>query len=273
MLAEFIRRNRDEIIGRCRTKVAQRSIPPPTDAEIDHGVPRFLDQLVDVLGSADGASADIDRIAGHHGHDLLLKGFTVSQVVHDYGDVCQSITELAVETSAPFSTEDFHTLNRCLDDAIASAVTTYSRERQQSDDDAATERGHEQLGFFVHELRNLVNTAMVAFEVLQSGNVGVAGSTGTVLKRSLRGLHELIARSLDEVRLIGGATNRVLIPVEELIQSVAVAARLAADVRCITLDVRSVPDGPSIEADRHILEAVSAICCRTRSSSPAPTAR
>jgi hypothetical protein len=28
-------------------KVATRSVPPPTDMEIDHGVPVFLDQLID----------------------------------------------------------------------------------------------------------------------------------------------------------------------------------------------------------------------------------
>ena len=53
----------------------------------------------------------------------------MSQVVHDYGDVFQAITELAVETRAPISTEDFRALNRCLDDAIAGAVTEYGRER------------------------------------------------------------------------------------------------------------------------------------------------
>ena len=42
-----------------------------------------------------------------HGHDLLHQGFSVSQVVHDYGDVCQSITELAMELAAPISAEDF----------------------------------------------------------------------------------------------------------------------------------------------------------------------
>ena len=61
-----------------------------------------------------------------HGHDLLLQGFTISQVVHDYGDVCQSVTDLAVETDAPISSDDFRTLNRCLDDAIAGAVTEYA---------------------------------------------------------------------------------------------------------------------------------------------------
>ena len=65
-------------------------------------------------------SADaIGSSAAKHGSDLLAMGFTVSQVVHDYGDVCQAITELAIEKRAKISAEDFHTLNRCLDTAIA----------------------------------------------------------------------------------------------------------------------------------------------------------
>jgi len=152
-----------------------------------------------------GSTVDIDRSAGQHGHDLLLKGFTVSQVVHDYGDVCQTVTDLALETNAPISTEDFRTLNRCLDEAIASAVTMYTRESQQSQSENAADRDNERVGFLVHEMRNLVNTAVVAFEVLKSGNVGVGGSTGAVLNRTLMGLRDLIARSLEEVRFANAA--------------------------------------------------------------------
>ena len=49
MLHEFIALNGEEIIRRCRAKVATRSVPPPTYAKIDHGVPVFLDQLMDAL--------------------------------------------------------------------------------------------------------------------------------------------------------------------------------------------------------------------------------
>ena len=112
--------------------MATRSIPPPTAAEIDHGVPVFLDQLVNALRLGLRVNPEITNSALQHGHDLLAQGFTVSQVVHDYGDVCQSITELAVEMNAPISTDDFRMLNRCLDDAIAGAVTEYGRERNQS---------------------------------------------------------------------------------------------------------------------------------------------
>ena len=74
-------------------------------------------------------SDEIGDSAKKHGHDLLKQGFTIDQVVHDYGDVCQSITDLAVELGAPISTDDFRTLNRCLDNAIAGAVTEFTLEQ------------------------------------------------------------------------------------------------------------------------------------------------
>jgi hypothetical protein len=135
-------------------------MPPPTPAEIEHGVPHFLDQLVEALrlglaSSSEEKTSDIGDVARLHGHDLLRQGFSVSQVVHDYGDVCQAITELALETNAPISTDDFRVLNRCLDDAIAGAVTEYGREHHQSGVDGESTRGSEKLGFlaFIDEIR------------------------------------------------------------------------------------------------------------------------
>jgi len=256
MLHEFITRNREEIITRCRAKVATRLIPTPSEAEINHGVPLFLDQLVDALHSGGTNRLEIDASAGQHGHDLLLKGFTVSQVVHDYGDVCQTITELALETNAPIGTDDFRMLNACLDNAIAGAVTIYERESQQSHSDRAVDRDIERMGFLVHELRNLVNTAVVAFEVLKSGNVGVGGSTGAVLSRTLMGLRDLIARSLDEVRLAHGVMNKKRLMVSEFLDEVGATAALAAHARGITLIVAPGPEGMAIEADQQVLAAV-----------------
>jgi len=186
-LHEFIRANRAEIIRRCRDKVAARSAPPAGKAELDRGVRLFLDQLADELRGGSAPKHDIGKSAGEHGHDLLLRGFTVSQVVHDYGDVCQSIADLAVELNVPIAAGDFRTLNRCLDDAIAGAVTEHAREQ------AATRNGKSQ------ELRNLINVAMIAFEMIKSGNVGVAGSTGAMLNRTLRALSALVDRRDAEI--------------------------------------------------------------------------
>ena len=255
MLQDFIKSHHEEIISRCRAKVATRSIPPPTAAEIDHGVPLFLDQLVHALRFGLISSEEISTSAIQHGHDLLLQGFTVSQVVHDYGDVCQSITELAVETNARIPAEDFRVLNACLDEAIAGAVTGYGRERNQISIDGESARGTERLGFLAHELRNLVNTAIVAFHVLKTGNVGVAGSTGAVLNRSLMGLDALISRSLAEVRLTHAVENHERFPVASFIEEIAPAATLNASARGIALTVMPVEDGVEIEADRQVLAA------------------
>jgi hypothetical protein len=178
----FIRTNREEIIRRCRAKVETRSDPPPTTAELDRGVPLFLDQLIDELVHGPSAIQAIGRGAVQHGRDLLFQGFNVGQVVHDYGDICQSVTDLAVEQGAPIATDDFRTLNRCLDDAIAGAVTEFSRQRDVA-----------RLGES-HELRNLAETAITAFEVLQEGNVGVGGSTGALVHRTLVAIRTLVGQ-------------------------------------------------------------------------------
>ncbi len=255
-LDSFIAAHRAEIIARCRAKVATRSLPVPTDAETEHGVPVFLDQLRSALRSGADANPEIGRSAVQHGHDLLAQGFSVSQVVHNYGDVCQSITELAVETNAPISTSDFGTLNRCLDDAIAGAVTEYGRERDQSTLDVAATRGSERLGFFAHELRNLVSTAIVSFGVLRTGNVGITGSTGSVLHRTLIGLRSLIDRSLAETRLTEGVQNPEPILVSTFVEDLRTAGTLEAHVAGVRLVVVPGADDVVIKGDRQVLAAV-----------------
>jgi signal transduction histidine kinase len=187
---------------------------------------------------------------------IFLQGFTVSQVVHDYGDVCQTVTELALEKNATIETDDFQMLNQCLDEAIAGAVTMYGRESEQASLDGQSERGNERLRFFAHELRNLVNAGIVAFEVLRTGNVGVGGSTGAVLDRSLKGLRDLISRSLAEVRLTQGIQNRVRIRIADLIEELRGAATLEAKARGIKLVIPPIDAELVVEVDRQVLAAV-----------------
>jgi signal transduction histidine kinase len=111
-------------------------------------------------------------------------------------------------------------------------------------------------GFLAHELRNALDTAIMAFEVLKTGNVGVAGSTGRVLHRSLMGAIALVGRSLAEVRLTHGIQNRDRFLVSEFIQELAPAATLEASARGIGLTVIPVDEGVAIEADRQVLAAV-----------------
>ena len=131
-------------------------------------------------------------------------GFTVGQVIQGYGDVCQVVTELAIELQVPITADEFRIFNKCLDDAVCHAVTEYGRQREKSLFAEETER----LGYLAHELRNRLSTAMLSFEALKSGNVGINGRTSQLLGRSLVGLRNLIDRSLSEVRLDAGIQKR-----------------------------------------------------------------
>jgi len=255
LLDQFVLDNRDIIIARARARVATRTSPKPSDAELTNGIPAFLDQLAEALRLARSSDvvdhAQLGKSAGQHGLDLLRMGLTIGQVVHDYGDVCQTITEMAGEQSAPISTEEFKTLNLCLDDAIAEAVTAYARHFETKIVDQENER----LGVLAHELRNLLNTAMLSFDIIKSGRVAAAGSTGLVHGRSLLGLRDLIDRSLADVRLDAGIDHRELICVAELVDEIEISGSLQAEVRGLKFVVTSVDPTVTIEGDRQIVSA------------------
>jgi signal transduction histidine kinase len=255
MLSEFLATNRDELLARARLRVAARNTPPGSELELSYGLPVFLDQLRNALRRADSEQgldhSELERSAAHHGHDLFQRGLTVAQVVHDYGDLCQVITGLAVETNAPISAADFQTLNLCLDDAIAGAVTEFGRQRERE----LSVEGTEKLGVLAHELRNHLNTAMLAFSSIRKGIVAIGGSTGAVLERSLLGLQALIDRSFANVRLDVGLQQSRRVQVREIIEEVEVGASMFAQSRGLKLIVNSVDAQIVVEADRQILAA------------------
>lgn len=213
MLHEFLSLNRDELIERCKEKVAKRFEPAEIPAAIDHGVPVFMQQLADTLRAEQLAptrgviepertpsASDIGRTAAKHGCELLRLGFTVDQVVHRYGDICQSVTELAVEQNTPISTDEFRTLNRCLDNAIADAVASFGLARQGTVHDQAKAL-HARTDTFAEEYRRLVNVAIEAFSAIRTGNVGLTGATGFLLFHTLTELRHLAEQALPEIRL------------------------------------------------------------------------
>jgi hypothetical protein len=217
MLHEFLTSNREEIIRRCKGKVGLRSSPAPTAVELEHGVPLFLGQLVEALlseqvqppkpCSAARAAAESSRTAALHGKELLERGYTVEQVVHGYGDICQAITELAKETHAPVTVDEFHTFNRMLDNAIADAVSSYGSHRDDSISAQGDQDLHVRMGALAAEQRRLLDTALKALDALKVGNIGVMGATGALLEDSLVQLRDVIDRSLPEIRLASRMTT------------------------------------------------------------------
>jgi signal transduction histidine kinase len=270
---QFLINNRDELIARCKQKVAQRPHRAATRQQLVNGIPIFLEQLTRTLQAEErGAAAEGERISGAsggvgasseigisaaaHGKELLELGFSVDQVVHDYGDLCQAITDLAVERDAPFSVDEFRTLNRCLDNAIADAVTEFSYQRDLSRSREQAAETNQRIGFLVHELRNALGTAMLSVSALELTNMPITGATGAVLKRSLDALKKLVEKSIDEVRSTPHAPAvREQFAVGDLLADAAATARL--DPRAHLCSFEVVPADPSlvVEANRGILSA------------------
>lgn len=231
----------------------------------------FLDQLIKTLKVEQGASplrsrrisgpsggetaqSEIGETATRHGRELMQHGYSVEEVVHDYGDLCQAITDLAFDQSASISTDEFRTLNRCLDNAIAIAATEFGYQRDSVLADKQAVEWNERLGFFAHELRNQLATATLALSIIKMGNVGLTGATGAVLDRSLVGLRNLIDRSLAEVRMTAGLpVEPKLFSLKDFIAEIKVSASLEAEVKDCVLIVADVDSRLAIAGDRDLL--------------------
>lgn len=280
MLHEFLRANESAILAACEVKSAELGGLEPSVGEMKTGLPIFFKQLLTVLehtaaepdesavdrpAMARAASAsdepaiaraagrpfeaEVARAAGTHGGELQKRGYTLSHVVHAYGSMCQAITELAIDRKEPIAPDEFKKLNRCLDVAIAGAVTTFQARHISVD----SSREIQHLGFLAHELRNSLTTVNVSLRLIRDGVVGFGGSTGQVLDRGLKHIQELIDRSLTEVRLrVDPKVHAEPSFLLQLVDQIAVTAELEAQAKNQKLEIRIDPT-LVIDADPYLL--------------------
>ena len=276
MLHRFLTANRTELIDRCRAKVALRRNVVTPKAQLESGIPKFLDQLIHTLeveqtaapmrsrrisGPSGGGpvASEIDAAGARHGRELLEQGYTVEQVVHDYGDLCQAVTEMAFEHDVTIEVHEFQTLNRCLDNGIAAAVKEFGVQRDQLFANGGVRASNERMGFLAHELRNHLHTATLASAAMKTGVVGTSGATAAVLDRSLVGMRVLIDRALADVRVTAGiGAQHEVFSVSEFIAESGFAASLEAKGWECGLKVAEVDPGIGIKADRGLLSAAVA---------------
>ena len=280
VLHKFLKQNSKEILAICAAKSKELSGVRATSEEQKRGLPIFLSQLQTVLEHtlAEPVESQIDRAgmiraadandepaiacasgrpfdaevaqtAGAHGIELQKCGYTLSHVVHAYGSMCQAITELAIEKGAPVTPMEFKKLNRCLDVAIAGAVTTFQARASGAD----SRREVQHLGFLAHELRNALTTVNVSLRLIRNGVVGFSGSTGQVLDRGLKHIQELIDRSLTEVRLrVDPTVHAEPSFLRQLVDQIAVTAEVEAQKKNQKLEIDVEPT-LVVEADPYLL--------------------
>jgi signal transduction histidine kinase len=279
MLSKFLMANQKEILAMTEEKSLALAGARPSSDQLREGLPIFYGQLMSVLqaqkraetrsgaavkememaalhndeaamAKASGYPDDVAlaRSAGIHGTELQRLGYTLSHVVHAYGAMCQSITELAAKKNFPITAIEFHDLNRCLDVAIAGAVTQYQDRRNTQD----LNREVEHIGVLAHELRNALSSVSISLASIKKGTVGFGGSTGKVLERGLARMDELINRSLTEVRLkvdptIQIESERLL----HIVDQIVVTAEFDAHEKNQILEIRIDPD-LIIETDQQL---------------------
>lgn len=272
MLCDFLSANRAVLIDLCCNMARNRSDAKVSEQELPQGVPMFLDQLIETLaleqppspldtlavvdgGDRDESTSQLAATATLHGAALFRGGFTIEQVVRDYGDVCQAVTNLAFETGAPISVDEFRTFNRCLDNAIAGAVTEFARQAPASEDESF-KNFSSRLGPLAHELRNCLQTATYAAKAIRIGSSGVGGATASVLDRSLMAMGNLIDRALAEVRVTAGLPPRFqAIHLARFLGEVEAAASLDARARGSRFRVWPVVEDIQVLADPEMLAA------------------
>lgn len=276
MLSQFLDENRADLITRCAAKVAKRPARHASQEQLENGIPMFLEQLIQTLdaesdgdalegvrisgpaGGDDKGQSDIHVAAMAHGKSLLLLDYTFDQVVHDYGDLCQAVTDLAFERQVPFTIEEYRTLNRCLDNAIAAAVTEFSTQRDISIRLRHTSEGNQRLGYLMHELRNALSSGMLAVEAIKSGNLSASGATGSVLQRSHAAMARIINRALDEVKIDHAERDPTSIfAVGEFVREAHEAGVLDAEARGLKLVAMEIDPVLAVEGHRELLGALT----------------
>lgn len=269
MLHDFLMTHRALLVERCRSMVAKRSPAKAIPNELGHGIPLFIDQLIVILSIRQSATSpsgrsssgederdlesDVGVTAALHGRDLLAQGFTLEQVVRDYGDVCQAVTKLAFHLGYPIEVDEFQIFNRCLDDAIAGAVTSYARHSAEAVEKEA-QVSNSRLGVLAHELRNHLQTVTLVVKAIKAGNVGISGATGAVLDRSILGMRNLIEQSLADVRLNAGALPQFeRIHLATFLDGIVAAATLDAHARGLRFTVTPIDTDIAVYADPDML--------------------
>lgn len=216
-------------------------------ADLEKELLLFLNLVIDSLTTATEPSEELRQRTFRQGHQLHRLSVPLAQVVHLYGDVCQAMTELANELNVAISPSEYHAFNQCLDEGIAAAVTGYTEASEQAG--AQSER----VGVLAHEMRNAINTGLLAFDVLKRGQIGVSGSTGAVLHRSLMNLHQMVEREFTRIRLQPGRQSQQQVRVAEFIRDIAAEAQVQASARSRRLSVPPIDPELTVSADRQLL--------------------
>lgn len=252
----------EEILNRCRESVMDAL---GDGDQLKEGLPALYGELVEVMRISHESDAlearqrfvwdtVTERSSREQAERFFGMGFSVSQLVHGYGAICQGVIEYAHAVEAKITAMEFGQLNFCLDVAIAQSVTAYQKLTVRDVQRASTVR----LGETVHELRNALTGAILAHEMIRSGDVGAKGATSHALTHAHRRMTDIIDRAVADIRL-GNVHPSDLVKVNLFATLVDVETASMPDANAKDIRIRLAADIElEVAADRHLLTSALA---------------
>jgi signal transduction histidine kinase len=253
-LLELVETQTERIVETAIAKL-RLAAPDRTVVELADGIQPFLRDFAGALRIAYGEDGTATLPghsveAGRHGRQRFRHGFDVLVVVRDYGALCDSITDTAMECRYEMTTREAQVLKQCVDAATSASVDEYWRAshatRQRQADDT--------LHALVDQIRAEVGTGRMAYRALQSGMIGFTSQTARLVERSFRRIEHALAKTVAASVRANDSRPPERIEIETWLREVlAGVARLDGQ----RLDVEIEP-GLEVDGDSNLLAAAVA---------------
>lgn len=256
VLRRILTERREELIARWRQRVRGYTAPQEMERQqILNTLPKFLEELASTLveaGESVASTEELTALAREHGAQRFEVGLNVASMVREYGVLRDCILDMIHEEGAVLSTEGFRVLSQHFENAIATAITEYTRHRDQQIEEQ--EAAH--FGFLAHELRTPLSTALLALGRLRRVNGESSSDLIDRLERSLHALSTRLDHTLVESKLRGRRQlDREHFDLRELIERCADDVQMQGSARDIAVVVEAHEHAP-VHADRRAIAAV-----------------
>lgn len=260
-LSEVIHEKREAILADWRARVLE--IPAATRLTMpalnDH-MPRFLDELTEVLRRSEHGEPPAAASPYVHGGQRFADGFDIEQVVAEYHILRCAVLDVAEASGMAVRGEAQRAFNGAIDKAIAASVKTYA-DCQAAE---AQRRREEYLAFVAHDLRTPIHAITLATRMLElrwphGGPDEATERVRRTLLRNTEHLQSLVDAVLEEnthiLTEIGIRLERRHFELWPVAEGVLQDLHPIATQKKARL-VNEVPDALSVQADATVLRRV-----------------
>ena len=160
VLSELIAQRRENIVARfvahTKARGAAESLP---DEQVSNSLAEFLDELVEaVKGEHPGRSPS----ATSHGEQRFNLGYEIGAVVREYGVLRDLLFDVIEESGVDVPVAELRRLAHFFINAIGDSASRYGAAR----DEELRRRTGEHVAFLAHELRNVLGSVKLGFDLM-----------------------------------------------------------------------------------------------------------